>query len=236
MSSRADCVRTQSLPRVASVFTATGRWCNTAEHLRARADGGIDDETNLLAACLTCNQWQQSHFGGIPHTDYAAIVPLEVQAGLLADFGRSDQSLTEKFDWLSTSLNRSSENLDETGTGMSTLRSRFPWRPYSSITGVVRSMNSPMSPLLLILLSWYRRTALNGAGVSVAIDRDWPDIGELFLQALVNLGSESKWVHRLLLAHDRRHAAFNRLQHSRMREDVKLLLSDRLESQASHVQ
>ncbi|WP_322768413.1 HNH endonuclease [Frankia sp. Cr1] len=32
-----------------------GRWAGTVDHVKAKADGGTDDDTNLVAACGPCN-------------------------------------------------------------------------------------------------------------------------------------------------------------------------------------
>lgn len=53
----------------------------TAEHLKARCDGGADSETNIAAACITCNQ-RRHRMRPAPSSDaFRSIVQVQMQNG-----------------------------------------------------------------------------------------------------------------------------------------------------------
>lgn len=46
----------------------------TAEHLQARCDGGLDEETNVVAACRECNKRRHRRLRGAPSPiEYGAL-------------------------------------------------------------------------------------------------------------------------------------------------------------------
>ena len=87
------------LKRQLSEFTAADsaqrvdrmRVC-TAEHLRARMNGGTNARKNLVAACWYCNTARHSRYGGQEPRDYRAIVRQQVKAGAWPTVGQRTPS------------------------------------------------------------------------------------------------------------------------------------------------
>lgn len=53
----------------------------TAEHLRARRDGGRNSYANIAAACLYCNRMRHQHGDALSPPDYRRFVRSELRAG-----------------------------------------------------------------------------------------------------------------------------------------------------------
>lgn len=53
----------------------------TAEHLRARCDGGRNSYANIAAACLTCNRMRHQLGDALSPADYVRFVRGELRAG-----------------------------------------------------------------------------------------------------------------------------------------------------------
>ncbi|MBS1999134.1 MAG: HNH endonuclease [Cyanobacteria bacterium SZAS LIN-2] len=67
------------MARYGLTFERAKRFQCTAEHLRARCDGGAHDRSNIAAACLVCNQ-RRHRFTPAPNPErYAKIVRAAVE-------------------------------------------------------------------------------------------------------------------------------------------------------------
>ncbi|MGN6690502.1 MAG: HNH endonuclease [Sphingopyxis sp.] len=53
----------------------------TAEHLRARRDGGRNSYANIAAACLYCNRMRHQNGDALSAADYARFVRSELRGG-----------------------------------------------------------------------------------------------------------------------------------------------------------
>ncbi|MFD1505268.1 HNH endonuclease [Georgenia yuyongxinii] len=52
-------IRLRILQRDGYTCAYCGREADTVDHIVAKANGGTDDESNLIAACRTCNGYKQ---------------------------------------------------------------------------------------------------------------------------------------------------------------------------------
>lgn len=55
----------------------------TAEHLVARKVGGNDAPTNIVAACLRCNQWRHRRKKELESLDFLRLIQKKIQKGKL---------------------------------------------------------------------------------------------------------------------------------------------------------